>query len=836
MGAGRCGVAADFIGRLPHRASAEPADASSSSRMRAMRRPWLRPVLYTLAALLLLAAVLAAWLVRSFDGERVKRTAIEWMQTHHARTLAIDGPLTLRLWPQPAVAVQGVRLSEAGRPDELFAAIDEASLTLQLEPLLARREIEVGEVYAKGVRLTLRREADGRRNVADLVALAAGDGEARQRAQPWTIEGVELTQAELDVADAVTGLAGHVSVQQFSLGRFGPGVQAPLHLQGEAVLTQPALRAAVVLDTGIELLQAREAGAPPVALLDKPRLSLRGVGFGVEALAAQLQAASARIDPGASPGFGEGRVGLDALKLQFGGTWLGWQIDTGALALARLQLDVQQRTLDLEALALDVKGRQAQTTLAATFAWPTLKVAGDTLQGGPMSGRLTLGGDEKLQLALSSQAPSGGFDRLTVPALQVGIDGRLGSSTVQGQAGATLVLAPKPLAAALDAMTLNLRLSDAALPPLALALDGQARWSPQAGNAQVRGTVNGQSVQARIDAALDRPRRYFDVDASFGTLDLDRFIAPASRSAAAAPAAAQRPVDLQGLAWADARLRLKVAQLVRKPYRFDALDADAAIDNGVLTLRRLAGRAWGGRFEASGSADSGSGQLALRLNASDVDLRALLADTVGYDGLQGRGRIDADLRSRGSTTAALRAGLSGRAALSLRPAAIRGVDLAQTLRGWRTATQSGTDAVASNAARRTEFSQLDASFDVSGGQARSTDLDGRSDFLRVAGEGTIDLAQNRVDYLLRVRVVDTATGRAGPEMALLNGVTVPVELQGPFGGVEWKVRWPAVTAAVAALSVPNAVVGTVGGVTRGATSVLRGATGVLRGGATKPPP
>ena len=78
--------------------------------------------------------------------------------------------------------------------------------------------------------------------------------------------------------------------------------------------------------------------------------------------------------------------------------------------------------------------------------------------------------------------------------------------------------------------------------------------------------------------------------------------------------------------------------------------------------------------------------------------------------------------------------------------------------------------------------------------ARNTDLDGRSDFLRVGGEGTIDLVQGRVDYLLRARVVNTASGRAGPEMVMLNGVTVPVELHGPFGNIEWQVRWGTVTA------------------------------------------
>ena len=118
--------------------------------------------------------------------------------------------------------------------------------------------------------------------------------------------------------------------------------------------------------------------------------------------------------------------------------------------------------------------------------------------------------------------------------------------------------------------------------------------------------------------------------------------------------------------------------------------------------------------------------------------------------------------------------------------------------------------------------------------ARSTDLDGRSDFLRVAGEGSIDLVQGRIDYLLRARVINTASGRAGPEMVMLNGVTVPVELHGPFGNVEWRVRWPAVTANVAARSVPNAVRGTAGAVGGTVGGVVRGAAGVVRGGRAEP--
>ena len=41
------------------------------------------------------------------------------------------------------MTVQGVRLSEPGQPRQPFAAIERAALSLRLEPLLSRREIEV---------------------------------------------------------------------------------------------------------------------------------------------------------------------------------------------------------------------------------------------------------------------------------------------------------------------------------------------------------------------------------------------------------------------------------------------------------------------------------------------------------------------------------------------------------------------------------------------------------------------------------------------------------------------------------------------------------------------
>jgi AsmA protein len=756
------------------------------------------------------------------------------MRANHARELVFDGPVTLRLWPHLAMTAQGVRLSEAGRPQQDFATIEETALTLRLDPLLARREIEVESVVAKGVRLTYRRDRDGQSNIDDLLSRAASDG------QPGTgkqilVERIDLVDARLQVADLLGDIEGSFAVRQLSLVRFGAGLPSPLHLEAQAEFKQPVLNASLVLDAGLELLPAPAPGLPPIVRLVKTGLHLRGHGFDFKDLDARLQADAIRLDYGVAADVTDSRVDLDNLQLDFSGMRLGWSVDSGRLGLAKLHLDMLSRTLEFEHLALQLKVHRQATTLDGELHWSALKVVGESLQGAALDGRLVLGGDQQLLLQLNSQAPSGVFERIMVPALHVEVDGRTGSSTVQGNAEATLMLEPQTPAATLDGLSLSLRLTDPSLPPLQLALKGRAQLSDVAGGGRAEGTINEQRFVARVDAALDRRRAFVDVDASFGTLDLDRFVTAADQGTAPSPTTAATPINLQPLQWADARLRLKVSRLLRAPYRLDQLDLQAGIDNGVLDLQRVAGRAWGGRFDANGSADAGSGQLRLRLRADDVDLRRMLSDTLGYDGLRGRGRLETDLRSRGSTVGAVRAALNGRAALALRPAAVRGIDLAQTLRGWRTAPQGGTTTVAGDVGRQTEFSQLDASFEFRDGVGHSTDLDGRSEFLRLTGEGSIDFARSQIDYRLRARVVNTAGGRAGPEMVLLNNVTVPVELRGPFGDVTWQVNWPSVTASAAVRTVPNVVRGTgevVGGVLRGAAGAVRGS----RDPATPPPP
>ena len=181
---------------------------------------------------------------------------------------------------------------------------------------------------------------------------------------------------------------------------------------------------------------------------------------------------------------------------------------------------------------LRLEGRHQLTTFDLSLAWPDLNVLGDSLRGGPVQGRLALAGDQELNLKFSSEAPNGKFERITLPALRVEVDGRAGSGRVKGHADARLVLDTQPFAAALEQASLELSVSDPALPPLLLVLNGGGQFGATAGSAQVAGTVNEQRVDARLNLNLGGVRPFVDADARFGTLDLNRFVAPAQRGSA----------------------------------------------------------------------------------------------------------------------------------------------------------------------------------------------------------------------------------------------------------------------------------------------------------------
>ncbi len=752
-----------------------------------MTLTWIRRIAIALGALLLLLAAAAVVLVATFDANRYKGLAIDWMKTERQRTLAIDGPIELSVFPRLAIKVSKLRLSERARADE-FAAIDEAALSVQVLPLL-RKQLVIGRVNARGVRAVYSRDAKGVRNIDDLLATgprSAGAGAGASASGPalrFDISAVQLDGVQLRLRDDVANLAGDIALQSFTSGRLANQAEAPIALQARIELMRPQ-PIKLTLDGRMTL----------VLDLDNNAASARGLKLDVQGDAAGIKGLAAMLD---------GALAWDGSALRAGP--LNVAVKSGALggmALAPSSLEVKKllysasgRRLELDAMKLALAGKQGGSAIELALDWPQLAVNGEQLKGSALSGHYKVAGPTALAGSFRSAAPSGHYDALRLPGFAVTLAGNAGPRKIDGNAKADLVLHIGRKALALERLDLDATVAEPGQQPLQIALRGTAAADTKGAQWQVDGALNTNRFDSKGSAGFGGTVPRLVASARFDNLDLNKLLGP-GKPAPAAAAPADTTVALDGLRAVDGQFAVSAGALAFRQYRVSDARADASLDNGTLRISRLAGHAWGGSFDGSGSADARTQRIAVKLAASGVNVNALLKDVAGKDLLEGNGRVTADVTTSGANLGALRANLAGTAALQLRDGAIKGINLARSMRQAKAALSMKQDAVTkARETEKTDFSELTASARIAGGVAHSDDLDVKSPFLRIGGAGRFDIGHGTIDYTARASVIAAPAGQDAGDLAALRGLTVPVRLTGPFEAIDWKIEWSGVAAA-----------------------------------------
>lgn len=746
-----------------------------------MNPSWIRRSAIAVGVLLLVLAIGAAALIATFDANRYKSLAIDWMKTERQRVLVLDGPVELSVFPRLAVKLSKVRLSEHGRSDE-FMAVDEAALAVQLLPLL-RQQLVIDRVSARGVRATYLRDAQGLRNIDDLFTSDSSAPAADGKTLRLDISAIQFDDLQLSVRDEMANVAGKLTLQSFTSGRLANQVAVPVTLRAQLELTRPQALS-LALDGQTTLTPDFDKGAASLASL---KLDLQGQAAGVKDLALNLDGALAW--DGAALRAGPLKAALNHATL--GGTTL----TASSLDVKRALFSPQGQKLELEALQLALTGRQGQASFEVALDWPQLAVDAQRLAGSALTGRFKLAGANALTGSLSSAAPSGNFDALRLPGLAVKLAGSAGKRKIDGDVKTDVLLHVGRSAATFERLALRATLTDEALQPLQLSVNGSASADAKAAQWTLTGALNANRFNSDGRASFGAGVSNIKATARFDSLDLNKLLA-ADKPTPNAAAPADAPVPLDGLKAINGQFAFTAGAFALRQYKVADARVEATLNNGSLRIARLAGRAWGGSIETSGSADASTQRIAIKLAASGVDVNALLKDVAGKDLLEGNGRVVADVHTRGASLGALRSNLAGTAALQLRDGAVKGVNLARSLRKAKAALSLQQDAItqASNT-EKTDFSELSATARIANGVAQSDDLDAKSPFLRLGGAGTFDVGRGRIDYTARATVVAAAAGQDSGELAALRGVTVPVLLSGPFEAIDWKIQWSGVAAA-----------------------------------------
>ncbi|MDM7321791.1 MAG: AsmA family protein [Gammaproteobacteria bacterium] len=730
-----------------------------------------RMLIAVLGVVVLAIAGLAVF-VASFDANRYKPEIEALAKQYLGRELRLGGELSLTLWPVLGLRAEQVSLGNAdGFTDPLFAEAESLVLGVQPLPLLDRR-LEVNEVAVNGLKLFLERRKDARTNW-QLVPQAPLPQPSAETPAPaggalggfgLLLGGISLKQAEVSFRDGVTGEVWRIAPLELTTGRLEPGQPFDLSLAA-----------------GIRQVEKKLEG----------QLRLAG---------------RMRVDPG------HPAVEVSGLRLEGDASNLPGKVGRLMFKARTERLSVAGENLALTSapLALEVRLTNGPVPLELLDAKLNLGLTGDLASGrlrlAPFEGELHAEGEglgtKGVNARLSGEGVldrSAGTAQLT---LAVDIDGLRASL-----AGRLEGLKDSPrFAGHLEVADFNPRAWLAAhgrllhgLPEGSLAQAGAKADVVFADGSLRLGALEAKVDETRAQGSIVVGKGGLGADLALDRLNVDRYLPPKPQTAptptkegGGSPAPGPgggTPIELPVAMLRDlsGQANLRVAHLTVQRVDVRDLRLVGKARGGDLVIDTLSGQAFDGQFEVRGGLDVRGQAPAWRAagKAFGVDVGAILQQFAETDRLSGYGELNFDLRTRGASVNALKAGLDGTARARFYDGALKGVNIGQLLRRADAALK-GQPAPPPEPVQ-TDFTELSGSATIANGVIHNTDLDGKSPLLRVQGGGTIDLPRNGIDYGLTVSVVNTATGQTGKGLEQLRGVPIPLKISGSLSDPSYSV-------------------------------------------------
>jgi AsmA protein len=236
-------------------------------------------------------------------------------------------------------------------------------------------------------------------------------------------------------------------------------------------------------------------------------------------------------------------------------------------------------------------------------------------------------------------------------------------------------------------------------------------------------------------------------------------------------------IDLIGLNYVDAQLRISAAALNIGETHFAPVATEAALGSGVLKCGFSNLGAYGGQVSGELSVDVSSGNPTYALRGDLVGVRTLplLRSAADFDKLDGRLQAKLALRSSGTSQRAIMSNLGGTVFAVFQDGAIRGLNVAQMIRALTSGTLSGWQETQEQS---TDLSQLSASFRVEQGQATTGDLNLVGPLVRVTGAGIVNLGEKTLAFHVEPKLVMTTEGQGRTADPV--GLGVPVVIEGPW--------------------------------------------------------
>ncbi len=280
-------------------------------------------------------------------------------------------------------------------------------------------------------------------------------------------------------------------------------------------------------------------------------------------------------------------------------------------------------------------------------------------------------------------------------------------------------------------------------------------------------------------------------------IDVDRYLPPkeAGQSnkkiatpAAAAASAALLPVE--SLRALNATGLLSIQQLKINQLKMQGLSLKLDAKNGLIRSKQNIKQLYQGTYSGNTTINVKNKTPALAFNEklSKVNMEPLLKDMLGEARMSGMVNANAQVQAYGNSTKRLKSSLSGQLNFNFSNGLIRGFNLQKIIDNGK-ALIEGTPLPTENKKDQTVFSVIKGSARIKKGLISNNDLYAEASKLRVNGQGTANLATDKLDYKIKAKLLKTVATNNQPEK--IKGLPVIFNITGPLSKPSYQLDIPA---------------------------------------------
>lgn len=689
----------------------------------------LKYIAYSLLGLFALLLVLAGYVAATFNPNDYKSLVVKLVQEKKQRTLALDGDITLTFWPKLGANLGKVKLSEQNS-ERQFASINNAQVSLAVLPLL-KKELVVDTIYIDGLNVTAIRHKDGSTNFDDLMSK---DEEPSAQIK-FDIDGVNVSNTEARFIDEMQDTVYLIKQLNLKTGHVALATPFDVKTSFELLTQKPKLNAKINVSGNF------------MADVERKHFVAKKLDASINGAVASLKNANITLtgDVDAKPENMEFLV--DGLKFALKGNQEG---ATLVLNLSAPKLTVQKDV---------VTGKQAEISFSQEKGNDVTKA------------NLTLADIKGSPRALQSSGVTGNLSM------------KQGTRKVQGKFSSPFTGDIEKLVFDLPKLIGNLEITDPALPKG--AMQGAFNFKLHSDlkqekiNTDLAIDVDDLHVKGNVGiASFSNPVFQFNLD--LNKLDADKYITKSDKPED--KKSGDMPIDLSALKKLNAEGSLHIGDLKVANIKTNDVNLKLNANQGLVELAPFSANLYQGKMNGSLKVDArNTPNISFKQNMQNIAIGPLMVDAINNDMLSGKGTLNVDITTMGNTVGALKKSLNGTAAVNLADGAVKGIDIAGTLRSVKDKLNiMKQTSSTSDKSKKTDFSEMLASFTIKNGVAHNEDLSIKAPLFRIGGNGDIDIGNETINYNAKPTIVNSLKGQGGSDLDMMSGLTIPIKVTGSF--------------------------------------------------------